>query len=128
MISQYKTEMTRIERSSSIFQSDTFQCTKSHHVYFLMERNSKLRSGSSRLVNAVRVKDDDFGSTPSWIFCVLDKRPALEASRLERTSLGSPDEAVGLLAEMARFEELPFREVWPFSESNSCKCKTFFLV
>lgn len=66
----------------------------------------------------VRVKDDDFGSTPGWILCVADTRLPLEASRLERTSLGSVEE-VGLLAEMARFEELPFREVRPLSESNS---------
>lgn len=93
-----------------------------HPIYFLIERSSKLRRGSSRFpfMIEVRVKDDDFGSTPGWILCVVDTRPPLEASRLERTSLGSVEE-VGLLAEMARFEELPFREVRPLSESNSCK-------
>lgn len=73
----------------------------------------------------VRVKDDDFGSTPGWILCAVDTRPPLEASRLERTSLGSVEE-VGLLAEMARFEELPFREVRPLSESNSCKMHVYY--
>lgn len=93
--------------------------------YFLSERNSKLRRGSSRVLPfmiAVREKDD-FGSTLGWILCAVDKRAPLVASPLEaillaRISLGSPEE-VGLLVEMACLEELPFREVLPLSESNS---------
>jgi len=71
-----------------------------------------------------RAKDDDFGSTSGWGFCMVDERPTLDASLLGGSSLGSARE-VGLLEEIARLDELPAREVWPLSESGSCKCNNF---
>ena len=67
----------------------------------------------------MRVKEDDFDSNPGWILCVVDRRPLLETSRLERPSVGSPEE-LGLLLEMiALFELLPCREDdRTFSESG----------
>lgn len=68
-------------------------------------------------VAAVRVNDDDLDSNPGWILWEEDMRLLLDTSRLDRPSLGSPEE-LGLLLEMrALFEVLPFREVRPLSES-----------
>lgn len=69
-------------------------------------------------VAAVRVNDDDLDSNPGWILWEEDMRLLLDTSRLDRPSLGSPEE-LGLLLEMrALFEVLPFREVRPLSESG----------
>lgn len=93
------------------------------HLYFLIERNSKLRSGSSRepLVVLWREYAGGLDSDPELILCELDNRPRLVTKRLERPSANSPEELSLLLLVMtALFEELPFREVCPFSESASC--------
>jgi len=97
-------------------------------AYFLfplpIDRSSKLLSVSSRppLVARARVKEDDFDSSPGWILWVVDRRPLLEASRLDRFSLGSPEELGRLLEITALFEVLPFREDdRGLSESGCCK-------
>lgn len=67
------------------------------------------------MVTAPREKDDGLGSIP--ILFVVDKRPLLDTNLLDRPSVGSPDE-LGLLKMTALFEELPFRDVLPLSESG----------
>ena len=97
-------------------------------AYFLfplpIDRSSKLLRVSSRppLAAGARVKEDDFDSNPGWILWVVDRRPLPEASRLDRFSLGSPEELGRLLDITALFEVLPFREDdWGLSESGCCK-------
>lgn len=96
-------------------------------LYFLfpvpIDRSSKLLSASSRppLVAAVRVKDVVLDSNPGWILWVVDRRPLLETSRLDRFSLGSPEELGLLLDTTGLFEVLPLRELRPLSESGCCK-------
>lgn len=88
-----------------------------------IDRSSKLFSGSSRLplVPAAREKDD-LDSRPGWTLWVVDRRLLLETSRLERLSLGSPEELGLLLVMKGLFEELPFREeLRALSESGCCK-------
>lgn len=96
-------------------------------LYFLfpvpIDRSSKLLSASSRppLVAAVLVKDDVLDSNPGWNLWVVDRRPLLETSRLDRFSLGSPEELGLLLDTTGLFEVLPLRELRPLSESGCCK-------
>ena len=116
-------------REISLNPSDTFFFKATNSPHFLIESSSKLLRGSSRVpfVAAVRVNDDDLDSNPGWILWEEDMRLLLDTSRLDRPSLGSPEE-LGLLLEMrALFEVLPFREVRPLSESAcwKVKCKTF---
>lgn len=75
-----------------------------------MDRSSKLLNVLSRplLVAVARVKEDDCDSNPGWIFWVVDRRLLLETIRLDRFSLGSPEELGRLLDITALFEELPF--------------------
>lgn len=61
---------------------------------------------------------------------MVDTRPLLDTSLLERLSVmvGSPEE-LGLLLEMAAlFEELPFLEVRPLSESACCNIQEDLLI
>ena len=51
---------------------------------------------------------------------MVDSRPLLDTSLLERLSVGSPEELGLLLDTAALFDELPFREVRPLSESGCC--------
>lgn len=96
-----------------------------HH--FLIDSISKLRIGSSRvqiLPPAVRLNEDCLESYPDCNLCVVDKRPLLETSRLERHSLNSPDEPGLVLAITAFLEVLPYREeLRPFSESGFWQSK-----
>lgn len=75
-----------------------------------MDKSSKLLSVSSRppLVAVARVNEDDLDSNPGCILWVIDNRPPFERSRLDRFSLGSPDELGRLLDTTALFEVLPF--------------------
>ena len=97
-------------------------------LYFLfpvpIDRSSKLLSVSSRppLVAAVRVKVVVLDSNPGWILWVVDRRPLLDISRLDRFSLGSPEELGRLLDTTGLFELLPLREeLRPLSESGCRK-------
>lgn len=61
---------------------------------------------------------------------MVDTRPLLATSLLERLSVmvGSPEE-LGLLLEMAAlFEELPFLEVRPLSESGCCNIQADLVI
>lgn len=58
---------------------------------------------------------------------MTDERILPDAILPDRPSGGSLDE-LGLLIEIAAlFDELPFREVWPLSESSCCGNITKFL-
>lgn len=77
-----------------------------------MDRSSKLLSVSSRppLVAVARLNEDDLDSNPGCTLWVVDNRPLLESNRLDRFSLGSPEELGRLLDTTALFEVLPFRD------------------
>lgn len=88
-----------------------------------IDRSSKLLSVSSRppRVPAVRVKDD-LDSRPGWTLWVVDRRLLLEINRLDRLSLGSPEELGLLLDIIGLFEALPLRvELRALSESGCYK-------
>lgn len=93
-------------------------------IYFLLpvpiDRKSKLRRVASRpdLEPEPRARADVFDSNPGWILWVVDRRPLVDIRRLDRLSLGSPDELGLLVDTTALFEVLPFRELRPLSESG----------
>lgn len=89
--------------------------------------SSKLRRESSRppLAAGARVNDDDFNSKPGWILWVVDRRPLPETSRLERLSVGSPEELGRLLDTIALFEVLPFREELRGLSDSACWNREF---
>lgn len=121
-------KMNRCEGQMSQKKDKTMQ-PSTVFTHFLLpvpiDRSSKLLSVSSRLPRvpavAARVKDD-LDSKPGWTLCVEDKRLLLETSRLDRPSLGSPEELGLLLDIIGLFEELPLRvELRALSESGCCK-------
>lgn len=107
-----------------VLRMSNLLCTIRTSIYFLIERKSKLRRGSSLepLVTAFREYVGGLDSVPGWILWVVDTRPTLDTNRLDRPSVKSPEElGLLLLVTAALFEELPFREVRAFSESASCQ-------
>lgn len=90
--------------------------------------------GSSRellppVAAALREKEDCLESKGVRVLCVVECRPLLETSLLERLSLNSADE-LGLLFDIIAFLELfPYREeLLPLSESGCCTKNVFVRI
>lgn len=72
-------------------------------------------------MSAVRKKEDGLPLPSDLTFCVEDNRPMLDTTLLEWPSVASAEELGRVLEMAALFEEPPFREVCPFSESACCR-------